>query len=105
MPRYRDNNSIFDLRINNIEYMQTVRDNRIQKLTITVSADSIDETIVTDLKTLLEDSAGPTQLYIQLVAADRKTAVLLRSRGETITVKHNLIRYIESNPNMTYHVN
>jgi DNA polymerase-3 subunit alpha len=105
MPRYRDNNSIFDLRINNIEYMQTVRDNRIQKLTITVSADSIDETIVTDLKTLLEDSAGPTQLYIQLVAADRKTAVLLRSRGETITVKHNLIRYIENNPNMTYHVN
>ena len=105
MPRYRDNNSIFDLRINNIEYMQTVRDNQIQKLTITMAAEAIDETVVTDLKTLLEDSAGPTQLYVQLVAPDRKTAVLLRSRGETITVKHNLIRYIESNPNMTYHVN
>src|SRR5574344_1585914 len=102
--RYRDSN-FYELRVQNIEYLQTVKDTRIHKLTITMDANAIHETVVNDISTMINESPGHIQLFFQLKDSDSKNIVLLRSTDVTVDIKHKLISYIEGNPAMDYRIN
>ncbi|MBP3756151.1 MAG: DNA polymerase III subunit alpha, partial [Prevotella sp.] len=103
-PRWRDSNQL-DMRVTDIQYMQTVKDNRIEKLTIMIEAQSINDEMVTDLTTLISESPGPTQLFFQVRHPDSSTPILLRSREKGVNVKRDLISYIESHSNLAYRIN
>lgn len=105
--RYRDSN-YYEMKIQNIEYMQTVKDNRIEKFTIEADSDAIDEAVVTDIQTILDDprqEEGKTQLYFQIRDVETKTIILLRANNRTISLSKSLVQYIEGNPKMDYHIN
>lgn len=104
VQKYRDSN-FFDFVISNIQYLQTVKDQRIEKFTIIIDSDAVDDTVATDLITMISDSPGKTQLYLQIHDVSTNTNVLLRSTRRTIDLKPNLIAYIEANPKMSYQVN
>ncbi len=101
----RFNNGKFTLQIHDIQYLQTVKENRIEKMTICVKADKMDETVVTDLTTLFDDSPGNTQLFFQIINPENNHAITLRSRKNGINVKRDLIQYIEAQEDMEYHIN
>ena len=103
-PRFRDSN-IFDLRITDIQYLQTVKDKFIERITITMDADALDDEVVTDLTTMMEESPGTTQVYVQLHDAASKSNLLLHSRGTTINVNRDLLAFIDSHPSMSYSIN
>lgn len=102
--RYRDSN-YYDFRINDVQYLQTVRDKQIHRLTIVVDSEAIDEVVVNDIVSMLQDSKGNTQLCFQVVDKKHQTSILLHSGLQQISLNHDLIRYIEGNPNMNYLVN
>ena len=102
--KYRDSN-YYDLKIADIQYLQTVKDQRIEKFTITMDSTSIDETVVDDISTMLRNSPGSTQLYFQINDVTSNSYVLLRSKMGPISLKHKFMTYIEANPEMSYHVN
>lgn len=102
--KYRDSN-FYDFRISDIQYMQTVKATRLEKFTIIVNSDAIDETLVTDISTMIEKAVGNTQLYIQVVDQEHHMSMMLRSKNHSIEIKKDLLNYIDSNPNMSYHVN
>lgn len=102
--KYRDSD-YYDFRISDIQYMQTVKANRLEKFTITINSDAIDETVVTDISTMVEKSVGNTQLYIQVVDQEHNVSMMLRSNNRSIEIKKDLLNYIDSNPDMSYHVN
>jgi DNA polymerase-3 subunit alpha len=102
--KYRDSN-FYDFRISDIQYMQTIKANRLEKFTITISSDAIDETVVTDISTMVESAVGKTQLYIQVIDQEHNVSMMLRSKNHSIEIKKDLLNYIDSNPNMSYHVN
>lgn len=104
VQKYRDSN-YYDLKIADIQYLQTVKDQRIEKFTITMDSTSIDETVVNDISTMLRNSSGSTQLYFQINDVTSNSYVLLRSKMGPISLKHKFITYIEANPEMSYHVN
>lgn len=104
VQRYRDSN-YYDLKIADIQYLQTVKDQRIEKFTITMDSTSIDETVVDDISTMLRNSPGSTQLYFQINDVTSNSYVLLRSKMGPISLKHKFMTYIEANPEMSYHVN
>lgn len=104
VQRYRDSN-YYDLKIADIQYLQTVKDQRIEKFTITMDSTSIDETVVNDISTMLRNSPGSTQLYFQINDVTSNSYVLLRSKMGPISLKHKFMTYIEVNPEMSYHVN
>ena len=85
--------------------MQTIKANRLEKFTITISSDAIDETVVTDISTMVESAVGKTQLYIQVIDQEHNVSMMLRSKNHSIEIKKDLLNYIDSNPNMSYHVN
>lgn len=104
VQKYRDSD-YYDFKISDIQYLQTVKDQRIEKFTITMDTTSVDETIVNDISTMLRDSPGKTQLYFQIHDVGNNSHVLLRSKMGPISLKHKLVTYIEVNPGMSYHVN
>ncbi len=104
VPRFRDSNS-YELRITNIQYMNTMKEKSIQKLTIILDEDKIDSQTVADLVTMVDECPGETDLYLQIHDAEGNGSVMLRSRAKKVEVKHSLINYLEENENFGYYVN
>ena len=99
------NRGAYRLQISDIQYLQTVKEERIEKLTINLKADKVDAATVSDLTSMVSDNPGTTQLFFQIVNAENNRPVTLRSRLKGINVNRELIQYIETNEDMEYHIN
>ena len=102
--RFRDS-KFFDLRIQNIEYLQTIKDKAIDRITISLSADELDNQVVEELNEIICDNPGQTKLFFRLHDSKGKNHVLLRSKNRTVDVKRNLISFIEQTPALDYKIN
>ena len=94
-----------DMQITEVQYMQTVKDNRIEKITISFDREASDEGMVNDIVTMVNDSPGKTELYFNIIDHEHNSNLLLRSSTKKIDVKRNLLQYIESNDKLTYYIN
>ena len=101
------NSAYFDFNISNIDFLQTVKEKYIEKITITLESDIIDETVANDLRTMVERSPkeSNTQLFIQIHDVESNDFIMLRAQERTVNVDKNLVQYIEANPKMSYHIN
>ncbi|NPD91895.1 DNA polymerase III subunit alpha [Xylanibacter muris] len=102
--RFRDSN-FYDLRITSIEYLQTIKEKSIDRITISLDTAELNEQQVTELNEIIRDNPGTTKLFFQIYDSGRKNHVLLRSAKYTVDVKRNLISYIEQCPSMEYRIN
>ncbi len=99
------NSQYIDMRVNDVQYLQTVRDNAIERFTITIDREAIDDSVVNDIATLVTERPGKTELYFQIVDREHNANLLLRSSSKAITLDRSLLQYIESNSHMSYRVN
>ena len=104
VSRYGNSNYL-DFKISTVEYLQTVKENRLEKFTIIVDSTVIDETLVNDIKTLVENDEGKAQLFLQIHDAETKTNVLLRAQDRTVGVSRELIQFVNDHPKMSYQIN
>ncbi len=102
VKRFRDSN-YYDLRIGDIQYMQTVKENSINKLTVVVDDSLFDTRVVNDLVAAIDDSPGKTSLFFQI--HDANGNLTLRSRKRTVEVTHQLITFIEQTDGLNYFIN
>jgi len=102
--RFRDSDS-YDIRVTDIQYLQTVKDQEIDRFTIVVDSDAIDDSVVTDIMTMVEDSPGSTSLFFQIVCKEQGSNLMLHSSAKSIYLKKDLLSYIDANPAMSYRIN
>ena len=102
--RFRDS-KFFDLRFQNIEYLQSVKDKAIDSITISLSAEELNDQIVEELNEIICDNPGSTKLFFSLRDANGKNHVLLRSKRRTVDVRRSLIAFIEQTPSLDYRIN
>jgi len=102
VQRFRDS-KMYDIRIGEVQYMQTVKENAIQKLTIVINTDHVDTAVVSDLVAAIDSSPGETSLYVRL--HDTEGNLMLRSKAKKVEVRHQLLQFIEQTEGMTYFVN
>ena len=106
MPRYQHNeNSPKDLKVTGVEYLQTIKDKAVDRITISMTTDLLDDEIVTELSQLVQEYPGKTKLFFQLHDSLGKHHVLLRSKNSSIDVRHQLIDYIERTKALDYKIN
>ena len=103
-PRFM-NSELLDLKVQNIEYLQTVKDKAIDRITIQLITDQLDAQIVADLNEIICEHPGKTKLFFQLRDSTGRHHVLLHSKRNMVDVKHQLIDYIERNPALDYKIN
>ena len=94
-----------DLKVQNIEFLQTVKERAVDRITISLVTDMLDDQIVAELSELISESPGKTKLFFQLRDSQGKHHVLLRSQGREVDVRHTLIDYIESHEMLDYKIN
>jgi putative DNA polymerase III subunit alpha len=103
-PRYRNNPELLELKVQKIEQLYDVKENRLERLTISMDATALDEAFVKELSTVIEQHTGNTQLYIQLRTPD-STVLMLKSKKGGVNVDRKLIDFISSNEKMEFHIN
>jgi DNA polymerase-3 subunit alpha len=101
--QYNDNGPK-DLKIGGVEFLQTIKERAIDRITIQLLTDKVDDTVVNDLTEIINENPGKTKLFFQLRDSN-KHHVLLRSRREGIDVKNQLIDYIETHDGLAYSIN
>ena len=101
-PRYRDSSRL-ELCIGNIDFLSKVKDEVIEKLTITLPVNMITADTMCALSSLTQDE-GNTQLHFIIVDEEGHKLPMI-SRGKRISVKKDLISFIEEQPYMSFHIN
>ncbi|MEG2157743.1 MAG: DNA polymerase III subunit alpha [Bacteroidaceae bacterium] len=97
--------SKFDLHIAKIEFLNDVKDHIVKKLTINIRLDSLDAKLSTELATVICESPGSTELYINAIDIEKQMTVALRSRTKKVSVKKSLIAYLKENSALEYKIN
>ena len=103
-PRFTNSNQM-ELKVQNVEYLQRVKEKALDRITISMVADRLDEQVVADLNEIISSNPGKTKLFFQLRDSKGKNHVLLRSKTEGVDVRHVLIDYIESHDILDYQIN
>ena len=105
-PRFQfQENSPKDLKVMTVEYLQTVKDKAIDRITISMNTDLLNEQVVAELQEFIGEHPGKTKLFFQLRDSQGKHHVLLRSTLHDIDVRHSLIDYIEHQQALDYKIN
>ena len=103
-PRFH-NQEEKELKVLNVELLQSVKERAIDRITITLNSDLLDSQVVAELSELVKEHPGKTKLFFQLRDTTGKNHVLLRSNNCMIDVKHHLIDYIERTEALDYTIN
>jgi DNA polymerase-3 subunit alpha len=103
-PRFTNSNQM-ELKVQNVEYLQRVKEKALDRITISMVADRLDDQVVADLNEIISSNPGKTKLFFQLRDSKGKNHVLLRSKTEGVDVRHVLIDYIESHDILDYQIN
>jgi DNA polymerase-3 subunit alpha len=94
-----------ELKITNVELLQTVKEKAIDRITISLTTDLLDDQVVTELGELIDESPGTTKIFFQLHDSMGKNHVLLRSTTKFVDVRSKLIQYIEQAEALDYKIN
>ena len=106
VPRWKYNeNSPMDLKVSNVEYLQTIKDRAIERITIQMTTDLLNDQVVEDLSEIVSEHPGKTKLFFQLRDSRGKHHVLMQSNNSTVDVRHQLIDYIEKCDGLDYKIN
>jgi DNA polymerase III, alpha subunit len=102
--RFKDS-KFFDFRISDIKLLQTVKEESIDKITLHVNVNDLNEELVDDLMSIVSANKGATQLFLQVNDHINNTNFLMRAKEREIELTHDFLSYIEQHENISYTVN
>ncbi|MBQ8157614.1 MAG: DNA polymerase III subunit alpha [Prevotella sp.] len=94
-----------ELKIGNVELLQSIKEKSIDRITISLNTDELNDQVVAELNELICEHPGKTKLFFQLRDSMGKNHVLLRSQKHSVDVRHTLIDYIERTEALDYKIN
>ena len=102
--RFRDSQQK-ELKVTNVELLQTVKERAIDRITIQMITDLLDDEVVADLTEIIHEHPGKTRLFFQLRDSTGRHHVLLQSKNSSVDVRYQLIDYIEHHKALDYKIN
>ena len=94
-----------EIKVQQVDQLYDVKQRKLDKLTITMSADKLNDTFVSELTAMVNNNPGDTQFYIQLSEQGEEGTVLLTSANKKVDVNRQLLSFIQSNENIEYKIN
>lgn len=101
----RFDESQLELKINSIQLLPDVKDQLIDKITITLPLHDMNVQMVEELSVLTKNNPGNSLLYFQVVDGERNMKVDLFSRSIKVEVKKELIDYLIETENLLFTIN
>ncbi|NDV78504.1 DNA polymerase III subunit alpha [Dysgonomonas sp. 511] len=94
-----------ELKIHSIQLLPDVKDQLIEKITITLPLHDMNNQIVEELSILTKNNPGNSLLYFKIIDGERNMKVDLFSRGFKVNVQKELIDYLTENENLDFKLN
>jgi DNA polymerase-3 subunit alpha len=95
----------FELKVSAVDLLPNVKDTLLQSITITIQSEFLNEDTADDLITMLKESPGKTDLYIQIKDGEGQHQAHLKSKSVKISANNKLINYIKSLEGVEYKFN
>jgi DNA polymerase-3 subunit alpha len=103
-PRQYNKDGILDFKIASIQPMSDVKDSMIKKITVLLPLHDLNETIITELSTLIKNNPGGSLLYFKIEDIEKHLSVSLYAEMQKFKVDKGIIRFLEEN-NIKFSIN
>ena len=100
-----ESSKFVDFNIMDVQYLQTVLEKRINRITIRVNSNIIDDTWVNNIATMITDNPGRTEVYFQIHDVERNENINLYSTTKRTSVPRELIAFLDNVDGLSYEVN
>ena len=81
---------MYKRQVQSVDQLYNVKQNKLERLTVAVPVERIDDKVVSELVTTIEAHLGPTSLFVQLTMPDH-THVMLRCQDKGVNVDKSLL--------------
>ena len=90
--------------VSNIQLMSTVKETRVDHITISMKESEIDTQNVDELCSVIDEYPGDTDVYLQIHIPGTGAPMTLRSRKKRVELNHGFISYLDSNDLFEYDI-
>jgi DNA polymerase-3 subunit alpha len=101
--KYREDE--LEFRIKTINLLSSVKDELIKSVTLKINPDNISIEMINELKELINENKGETELKFLFLDADDKISLPMFSRTLRVRLNNELISYLDDHPGIDYKVN
>ncbi len=104
VERYPDSN-IYIFKISDVKYLQTVKEQQIERITISLPVEDITDEVVADLSTLINNNQGKSELCFRFIDNTGRQPVTVRSKSHRVDINKGILQYIKEHPFMNFSIN
>ncbi|MCX6302580.1 MAG: DNA polymerase III subunit alpha [Bacteroidia bacterium] len=101
--KFRDDEPEFSIK--KINLLSSVKDELIRSVTLKINPANISEEMISELRDLISENKGDTELKFLFLDPDDKLSVPMFSRTIRIRLNNDLISYLDDHPGIEYKVN
>jgi DNA polymerase III subunit alpha len=101
----RYNQESLEFKIQQIELLSEVRKNHVKSLTIQISLDQINHSLIEEIDKQMKNKKGKTLLKFQITDKQNNRKICMFSRNTRIKADNSLIAFLENYPGMGYRIN
>src|SRR5664280_1536435 len=94
-----------EFKIKTINLLSSVKDELIKSVTIKIDPENIDNEMISNLKKLINEHKGETELKFLFLDPDDKISLPMFSRTFRIRLNNELLSYLEDHPGIEFKVN
>ena len=94
-----------EFKIGKIEFLADVQDSLIESITISIELSRLNNDLILSLTDEINASPGTADLYFQIVDPLGQMNVTLQSKTKKVSVKKDLISFIQSKQGLSYKIN
>ncbi|MCQ2196556.1 MAG: DNA polymerase III subunit alpha [Bacteroidaceae bacterium] len=102
-PRFRDSTAL-SMRFTDVQHLSRIKDDLVQNLTIKIHVGNIEEKMVQNLASLIQDSPGKVKLSFIFIDTDGRTELSMKSSYE-ISITNELASFLNSAIGIEYTIN
>jgi DNA polymerase-3 subunit alpha len=94
-----------EFKIKTINLLSSVKDELIKSVTIKIDPENIDNEMIRNLKNLVNEHKGETELKFLFLDSDDKISLPMFSRTHRVRLNNELLSYLEDHPGIEFKVN
>lgn len=95
-----------EIKVNAMELLSEVKEKLIEKITIVIPLPELNTALITELATLTKEVPGNTELYFKVTDPEENNlSVDFMARPVKLSVKKDLIFYLDEHPELSYYIN
>lgn len=95
----------FSLHIQNVQFLNDVKEKGLEKITLTIDSDRIDDRFVSDLLTVVTDNPGSAKLFLSVRNPETRQPLTLHASKANVNINKQVLSFIESTDGVEYFIN